>query len=897
LLDGLDEVLDVNMRQFVAQQVQGLMRQWTPNGNRFALTSRIVGYREAPLPGDLPHVTVVDFGRDEIKLFADKWGFAYERFLLGDDNTSIVAERQANKETRELLDDIYSNPSLERLAASPLMLTMLALLRRNVGRLPDRRIELYDRYTRTLIDNWELSRSAGARQQAPLRFDPHEAISHLIQLALWLQTNKPSGTARYNEIQQVLVDICLRFEGVSSENISPKAEAEAGKRATNFLKDMRHFAGLLVERGRDAFGFLHLTFQEYFVGRSLARMSPEERWQSLKPVLHDPRWREPILLCAGQLGVSEDRSDLASSLVNDVLNAGSPHEAILHRDVFLVADIAAENVRVSNEVLGKIYTQLSRLTSHQTPVIAQKAWEGMAKLAGLGYSTALNHFQTLIESGKPYPAHGLTRLVTTQEGSPLCSTLMDQLANRNAMVIARSLEALGLAGIQDARVLRAALEGLKSTSFDLQREAKQILAASSITNETIRDALLTRLTDEDDNVRGAAVRALASVVATDETVRDALLARLADEDRFVRFFAAHALASVVATDETVRDALLARLADEDEDSYVRGAAVRALASVVATEETVRDALLARLADEDDNVRGAAAEALAGVVATEETVRDALLARLADEDENSYVRGAAAEALAGVVVIDEDTRFRLLNLLADKDWKVRITCASILMQVLVNNRQLQLELIRWIGAIDRGDSYRTPGSLSEGQFSGARKLRHSLAKVFGPFLAENVDVLASVLQALTSESWAARQGAIWTLAAMPDNVPDELIPKIEAALEDDRGEESWMTRITIARGLMNYLDRDIEVQAVNVLINALDYGTEPWYEEEVSQSVRERAIEYLSELDPIYQNEALLERLQQVLDKDRSPEVRDAAYRALLKLANAPKAQSDRHEIE
>ncbi|MFO7663902.1 MAG: HEAT repeat domain-containing protein, partial [Chloroflexota bacterium] len=310
-----------------------------------------------------------------------------------------------------------------------------------------------------------------------------------------------------------------------------------------------------------------------------------------------------------------------------------------------------------------------------------------------------------------------------------------------------------------------------------------------------------------------------------------------------------------------------------------------------------DALLARLADEDDNVRGAAAEALAGVVATDETVRDALLARLADEDENSYVRGAAAEALAGVVVIDEDTRFRLLNLLADKDWKVRITCASILMQVLVNNRQLQLELIRWIGGIDSVDSYRTPGSLSEGQFSGARKLRHSLAKVFGPFLAENVDVLASVLQALTSESWAARQGAIWTLAAMPDNVPDELIPKIEAALEDDRGEESWMTRITIARGLMNYLDRDIEVQAVNVLINALDYGTEPWYEEEVSQSVRERAIEYLSELDPIYQNEALLERLQQVLDKDRSPEVRDAAYRALLKLANAPKAQSDRHEIE
>lgn len=48
-----------------------------------------------------------------------------------------------------------SNPSLEQLAANPLLLTMLALLRRQVGKLPERRIELYERYVRTLLDNWE----------------------------------------------------------------------------------------------------------------------------------------------------------------------------------------------------------------------------------------------------------------------------------------------------------------------------------------------------------------------------------------------------------------------------------------------------------------------------------------------------------------------------------------------------------------------------------------------------------------------------------------------------------------------------------------------------------------------------------------------------------------------
>ncbi|MCB9149020.1 MAG: hypothetical protein H6641_09690 [Caldilineaceae bacterium] len=34
------------------------------------------------------------------------------------------------------------------------------------------------------------------------------------------------------------------------------------------MHDMRAIAGLLAERRRNAFGFLHLTFQEYFAGRA-----------------------------------------------------------------------------------------------------------------------------------------------------------------------------------------------------------------------------------------------------------------------------------------------------------------------------------------------------------------------------------------------------------------------------------------------------------------------------------------------------------------------------------------------------------------------------------------------------------------------------------------------------
>ncbi len=325
LLDGLDEVLDTAQRQFVAEQVGGLMRQWASRGNRFAVTSRIVGYREARLAGDLPHVTVLDFGRTEIAQFAQQWCRTYEIELARGETPSVL--QRAATEAQALLDDVRSNASVERLAASPLLLTMLALLRRHVGKLPDRRIDLYASYVRTLIDNWQLARSRGARQHLPERLDFHTAIDHLIELAFWLQQHKPSGTARRQELEQVLEDICLRYEGGDPTTASRRERVQARQAAERFLRAMRHFAGLLVERGRDAFGFLHLTFQEYFAGRALARMSPDERWEAMAPHLHRPRWREPILLCAGQLGVIERRRDA----VSDLARAFSPPTAHTRR--------------------------------------------------------------------------------------------------------------------------------------------------------------------------------------------------------------------------------------------------------------------------------------------------------------------------------------------------------------------------------------------------------------------------------------------------------------------------------------------------------------------------------------------------------------------------------------
>jgi HEAT repeat protein len=405
---------------------------------------------------------------------------------------------------------------------------MLALLRRHVGKLPDRRIELYEQYIRTLIDNWHTVRSPGARQQAPERFDPHTAIAYLIELAFWLQQHKPSGTARRQELEQVLETICLRFEGHDLATVSPKALVQAQQTAARFLQDMRHFAGLLAERGRDAFGFLHLTFQEYFCGRALARMEPDERWTAIQPNLHRPRWREPILLCAGQLGVVEQRRARVSDLALRVLNAGSAYEPILHRDLFLTAALAADNVGLFPTPLDTIAAQLASLQTNPIPTVRNTTFAGLAQLARLGHAPALASLEKALRD--PVLQRHVIGAVRVVLGSEQCIALRQEILTK-----------------------------LEDRGESVRQAAVEALTGMVASDERVRQAILTTLEDPDWSVRQAAVRALTGMVASDERVRRAILTKLEDRRESLRHVAVRTLMPLVASDNGIKQRLLSWL--------------------------------------------------------------------------------------------------------------------------------------------------------------------------------------------------------------------------------------------------------------------------------------------------------------------------------------------------
>ena len=132
LLDGLDEVKEISQRTLVVDRVQVFLSQSIRKGNRAIITSRIIGYKEVRPPEieDLRECTLLDFEGDEIEAFIQRWTKTIERQAY---QHQKVATHEAGLEANELIKAVRDNASVRKLAANPLLLTMLVIQKRLRG--------------------------------------------------------------------------------------------------------------------------------------------------------------------------------------------------------------------------------------------------------------------------------------------------------------------------------------------------------------------------------------------------------------------------------------------------------------------------------------------------------------------------------------------------------------------------------------------------------------------------------------------------------------------------------------------------------------------------------------------------------------------------------------------
>jgi formylglycine-generating enzyme required for sulfatase activity len=354
LFDGLDEVpLDgtpgVASRHDTLLAVRAFCRLYPRN--RAVITCRTRAFDDTLRDAlGWPVATLAPFTLGQIRHFVPAWYHA-----LG----GKLQPGQARLLSDKLITTIVGSPKLRELAASPLLLTLMALVLLNKGELPRDRPQLYEAVLDLLLGQWDAVRDGqplGAAIGLPdwgsdrfrrlldkLSYDAHIAAT----------SGDGRGRLRRSDLRDALIEF-----------FTTARVPAPGDTALRWLAYVEQRSGLLAADDDHTYAFVHLTLQEHcagrhmLLGRSAATLVAQHRAED--------RWREPILL---GLGVAQQsRPELIERILTDLIDreeSGRPKDAPRwYRDLILAAEIGVDRdwnyLRTQEVAVDRIQRDLLR---------------------------------------------------------------------------------------------------------------------------------------------------------------------------------------------------------------------------------------------------------------------------------------------------------------------------------------------------------------------------------------------------------------------------------------------------------------------------------------------------------------------------------------------------------
>ncbi|HEY1350937.1 MAG TPA: NACHT domain-containing protein [Ktedonobacteraceae bacterium] len=378
IFDGLDEVGTLEERLALVNEIEHFALHYP--GNRVLVTSRPVGYDLARFSHPLFfHAEVQAFNDEQIQQFLTNWYTSVLRLS--------PIPHQDQEEMDLLLATLKENSRLHRLAENPLLLTVITALHR-YERLPDRRVQVYDRCADLLLETWAKLKGTHKRWQN-MKMIKDEQYACVAYLGFILHERLQEETG---EKEDQTVDVTARFLRKKVEDflrqrglIAEVAEQQA--EARRFIELVQEEAGLIVERGTDESGealysFVHRTFQEYFAAADIYERyqqeeDPEIISEFLREHLHDPHWQEVIMLLLGKLKPTPVTKQLRQILQGKIKSRRSCYTEIVQQDLFFVCGCLAEEIKVENPLVEMVISDLKKA--------AQSSWSPAQRKEAIGF--------------------------------------------------------------------------------------------------------------------------------------------------------------------------------------------------------------------------------------------------------------------------------------------------------------------------------------------------------------------------------------------------------------------------------------------------------------------------------------------------------------------------------
>jgi hypothetical protein len=251
--DGLDEILNTATRRDFVDLVTEFCDEF-PLCPVF-VTSRVVGYEDAPLREDFEEFALEKFDDKEVIQYVVKFLKVFS------------SEKQASSEAKANVFLRQTHGTASDLRQNPLMLGLMTFLFATKGDVPTNRPEIYKECAILMFEKWDQNRNIKA--DIPLGFDMLHLFGEI--------ASEIYGDPKLEEgVDEVWIN--KRNTRYFMKIYEDRAKAfEAAKKVTEFVTGR---SWVMSEFGPDNYRFTHRTFMEYFFARHL-----EERNETILELL------------------------------------------------------------------------------------------------------------------------------------------------------------------------------------------------------------------------------------------------------------------------------------------------------------------------------------------------------------------------------------------------------------------------------------------------------------------------------------------------------------------------------------------------------------------------------------------------------------------------------------
>ncbi|WP_312361257.1 hypothetical protein [Agrobacterium sp.] len=244
IFDGLDEILDVGQRRSIVSLIEQFSAIYA--ACPVLVTSRLVGYRDAPLSQEFEPHGLARFSEDEIKKYCTKAIKAVSGETL---KVSQLQGIDFLKQTSKIGNDIRENP---------LMLGLMVQIFVYRGDVPSNRPEVYKECATLMFEKWD------GRRDIVVENVPRDDMELLdvfgyVASRTFGDANSEEGVSK----DWLIAELRTHF---GNWYIDKASAHRAAKSLVDFLTGR---AWVMSEVGSGIFKFTHRTFLEYFFARHL----------------------------------------------------------------------------------------------------------------------------------------------------------------------------------------------------------------------------------------------------------------------------------------------------------------------------------------------------------------------------------------------------------------------------------------------------------------------------------------------------------------------------------------------------------------------------------------------------------------------------------------------------